>query len=318
MAHFTISEAALGDKLKQGSRAYGLDTTKTATRHAAQSVVMALQPHLPPFFAVGGLTFDPTLRETSDADIVSIRRVSNRELQNAFKCIAPRLALQGIDIKALSREPHEMPMEFGDPVNRWRIQATTGGIRTNLDIDIGYANGPLARHTEPAVRRIIPSMIKGLPNFHAHMQPFSTSAAQKLLAVIMQPASDLRVKHLADLVHAELWPAELNCDVVAKEVARVCAQRGIPMSVCQQDPEALRWPILARLEPTWDQDRGAQRTGKTLFQAWTDIHTIWSNVHEELRNQVVREVRRTDYRPSLVNRMIALPTKESLTYKPRF
>jgi hypothetical protein len=318
MAHFTISAEALRDKLKEASRAHGLDTTKTATRHAAQSVLMALRPHLCPYYVTGGLTFDPRLRETADADIVSIRRVSNREMQNAFKTVAPRLALQGIEILSLSREPHEMPLEYGDAVNRWRVQATTGGIRTNFDLDVGYANGPLARHTEPAVRRTVPSLVKGLPNFHAHMQPFSTSAAQKLLAVIMQPASDLRVKHLADLVHAELWPSELNCDVVAKEIARVCAQRGIPMSVCQEDPEALRWPILARLEPTWDQDRSAQRAGKTLFQAWADVGIIWANVHEELRNQVIREVRRPDYRPSLVNRMMAVPTKESLTYKPRF
>ncbi|KQZ50348.1 hypothetical protein ASD54_08830 [Rhizobium sp. Root149] len=318
MAHFTISDAALGDKLKQASRAYGLDTTKTATAHAAKSVLQALKPHLPPYVVVGGLAFDAKLRETEDADIVAIRHVSNREIQTAFKTIAPRLALQGINIKDLSREPREMPMEYGESVNRWRVQATTGGIRTNFDLDIGCANGPLARTTEPTVSRRIPSLIKGLPDFHGYIQPKSTSAAQKLLAVLMQPASDLRVKHLADLVHTELWPAELNCDVVAKEVARVCAQRGIPMSVCQEDPEALRWIVMARLEANWEKDGAARRTGKTMFQAWTDIGIIWSNVYEELRNNVIREVRRPDYRPRLLEKIIETPRHEVPAYKPRF
>nr|WP_234892934.1 nucleotidyl transferase AbiEii/AbiGii toxin family protein [Sinorhizobium meliloti] len=316
MRRFTISAAALGDKLKQSARNHGLDVNKSASRHVAQAVVQELDLRTCPFVVAGGLTIDPRLRETADADLVAIRRISNREIQNAFKTFAPWLRNEGIEIKALSREPREIVVPYSNPVDRWRVTATAGNIRADFDLDVTWANGLYSRPTEPVVYREIPSIMKGVPSFRARMQPQATSAAQKLLAVLMQPRTDLRVKHLADVVNGYLWSDDLDCRTVAAEIARICTYRGIPMSVCEPHPNALRWTEMRRLEANWDADRNARRSGLSLTQAWIDVNGLWANVHEELLRNVVRDVRSSDYSPQLLESIIAEKRTIAPVYKP--
>ncbi|ARQ56902.1 hypothetical protein Kim5_CH00794 [Rhizobium sp. Kim5] len=318
MRHFTISATALGDKLKQSARNHGLDVNKSASRHVAQAVVQELDLRTCPFVVAGGLTIDPRLRETADADLVAIRRISNREIQNAFKTFAPWLRNEGIEIKALSREPREIVVPYSNPIDRWRVTATAGNIRADFDLDVTWANGLYSRPTERVEYREIPSIMKGVPSFRARMQPQATSAAQKLLAVLMQPRTDLRVKHLADVVNGHLWSDDLDCRTVATEIARICTYRGIPMSVCEPHPAALRWTEIRRLEPTWDADRNAQRSGLSLTQAWIDVSGLWHNIHEELLRNVVRDFRRPDYEPTIVDRIITAPKAEVPAYTPKY
>lgn len=293
MPHFTISAESLGHKIKDAARRHNLDTAKFASRYAAQRVLDKLDLYLTPFFVAGGQTVDPRLRETSDADIVALRRVTNREMHTAFKCLRRDVKDEGVEITALSDKPREITFPFGNPVDRWQISATAGSIRANFELDVGWSNGWGARPLENIKPREIPSLMNGVPAFRAPMQPQSTSMAQKVLAVLMQPRSDLRVKHLADVVSPHIWSPTLDRRMIALEIHRICFDRGIPMSsVCQRYPEVLRWSAMERLEKTWNTDVNASRTGLTLVQAWADVNAIWADVHHELEHGIADDPRR--------------------------
>lgn len=296
MPHFTISAESLGHKIKDAARRHNLDTAKFASRYAAQRVLEKLDLYMTPFFVAGGQTVDPRLRETSDADIIALRRVTNREMHTAFKCLVRDVRHEGVEIVALSDTPREITFPYGNPVDRWQATATAGGIRSNFGLDVGWANGWGSRPLENIKFREIPSLMNGVPAFRAPMQPQSTSVAQKVLAVLMQPRSDLRVKHLADVVSPYIWSPTLDHRMIALEIHRICFDRGIPMTeVCQQYPESLRWSAMERLEKAWDRDVNASRTGLTLFQAWSDVNTLWTDVHSELVNGVPNDKRRYNY-----------------------
>jgi hypothetical protein len=278
MKHFAIAEAALGSKIKDAARWHNLDTAKFASRHAAQRVLDHLQTLTVPFFVAGGLTVDPRLRETSDGDIVALRPISRREMHTEFNCIHSSLRREGIEITNLSDQPREITFPYGNPVNRWHVIANAGGIRANFDLNVGWANGWGSRPLENVRTREIPSLMNGAPAFRAPMQPQSTSLAQKMLAVMMQPRSDLRVKHLADVINPHIWSPKVDPVMVALEIHRITFDRYIPQNeVCQQYPEALRWSALERLEDNWDKDANAGRTGLTLFQAWADVNALWTD-----------------------------------------
>ena len=306
MKNYTAAAIALGDRTKQTARNLGLDVNSLASRHVVERIVSEINLRVP-VRVTGGLMFAQTLRETKDADLLTIRRISNREMQNAFKVLAPYLAHEGIVIHSLSPEPREMHVGLPNVVDRWKFEASCGTIRANSHLDITWCNGPQSTLTLAAAPKWLerPSLIKGAKPFGAYAQPFSTVAAEKLLAVIMQPESDLRCKHLADIVHADLWPFDMDCRMVAHELRRTLSLRGIPMSVAAERPEGLRWPKIARLEADWNKNRNAQRTGLTLDQAWIDVNAIWSDVHAELRNMVIEEVRRPDYKTRYFDRLIA-------------
>lgn len=296
MKHFAISGAALGSKIKDSARRHNLDTSKFASRHAAQRVLDHLSILVTPFYIAGGLTVDPRLREASDADIVALRKISRREMHTGFKCIHSSLKREGIEVTNLSDQPREITFDYGNPVNRWRVTANAGGIRANFDLDITYANGWGSRPLENVKTHEIPSLMNGVPAFRAPMQPQSTSMAQKMLAVLMQPRSDLRVKHLADVVTPHIWSPRPDPVMVALEIHRIAFDRGIPTNeVRQQYPEILRWSVMERLEANWDKDANAGRTGLTLTQAWTDVNALWSDVHDALVNVVPTDTRRWNY-----------------------
>lgn len=304
MHHFTISAAALNDKFRQSARNQGHDVAKAASRHVAERVLDAIETFVPPFLVKGGLLWPQAVRPTADADIVCVRRISNREMQRALKLAARDLAREGITLKSVSREPREISLEYGEPVDRWEIVADCGSIRANTHLDVGYANGLDSRPKGVTVREI-PSIIKDGPAFRFHMQPLATAAAERLLAILMQPSSDLHVKYLADVTNGNLWNG-LECSDVAEELARTCRYRGIPMSVLAAEPEALCWTSMSHRSAAWDKHHAAGLTPiKGLGNAWIDVNAIWTDVHTELQPMIRRDCRRLDYTPTLVDRLLA-------------
>lgn len=299
MKHFKISATALNDKFKQSAHNRKLDVSTMASRHVAERVLDAIETYVPPFLVKGGLLWPQHVRPTADADIVCIRRISNREMQRAMSMAARDLAREGITILSLSREPKEISFEYGDPVDRWEIKAKVGNIQANTHLDCGYANGFDSRPKGVTIREI-PSIMKDGPSFRFPMQPLATAAAERLLAVIMQPKSDTRVKYLADITNGPLW-GDLDCADVADEIARTCRYRGIPMSVLAENPEGLRWTSMSHRSEEWDKHYAAGLTPiDTLENAWVDVNAIWKDVHAALRAKVAADCRRSDYRPTLV------------------
>jgi len=309
----TAAAISLGDRLKQAARNQGLDVNMCASRHVVERVIHHIEPFVPAFYVKGGLLFDQRLRQTADGDISTIRRVSNREMQRAFISVRPSLEAEGITISSLSREPKEISFEYGDPVDRWSFEAVCGTLRANSHLDVGSGNGLDAYPRDIRYGEVRSIMKSGQP-FRARMQPLPAAAAEKLLAVVMQSPTDFRVKHLADVTNGDLWDG-IDCGQVAYELARICRYRQIPLSLCPEHPEALRWKNLAVREEAWSKDRNAKPTGLTLDQAWIDVNAVWTDVHAELRAEVLRDFRRPSYRPTIVDRFMAVGNS-SPAYKP--
>lgn len=318
MKNYSAAAISLGDRTKAAARQHGLDVNTFASSHVAERIASEMPTNVP-YYLKGGLLFPQNLRETADVDLVSIRRISNREMQNAFKVLAPYFEREGILIKSLSREPRELDVGLPNPVDRWKVEAVCGTIRANTSIDFTWANGrESVWANSPAPMRVIerPSLIKGARPLRVQVQGYADAAAERLLAVVMQPPSDLRCKYLADAVNGHLWPDELNCAAVARSLRRTMLYRGIPLSTAAEFPESLKWANLKRLEADWTVSRNAQRSGLRFDEAFVDLHALWANVHAELVKSANHDFRRSPSAPTLVDRAMASSKSSAPTYSP--
>ncbi|WP_167497092.1 nucleotidyl transferase AbiEii/AbiGii toxin family protein [Agrobacterium pusense] len=292
-------------RLKKAVRLHGLTIDKAAARVLGDAVLSVWHYGMgpAPIILKGGSLFPQTLRETDDADILTIRRYSNLEIQNGFKVIAPLLEARGISVEYLSPEAQELAIGYGDPVTRYKIRGKVGGVRANGSLDMTLTRGP---HALPpvVVDSVLPSFVDGVDPLRIKTVPLETAAAEKWLALLTQSPTDYRVKHLSDLFL--LGEVEL-CDVakVADEITRVARHRGIPLACCTPTPDALRWPSMALREQSWNKLPDARRYGRTPFQAFVDINALWSDVHAQLCTKVGRDYRQPGYEPMHLDRLLA-------------
>ncbi|PZU78215.1 MAG: hypothetical protein DI546_04445 [Rhizobium sp.] len=305
MAKISGIHASIDARLKAAVKKHDLNIDKAAARVLGDAVLSVWHYGMgpAPIILKGGDLFPQTLRETDDVDVLTIRRYSNLEVQNGFKIIARLLEAKGISVEYLSREAQELNIGYGDPVTRYKIRGKVGGVRANTHIDMTLARGP---HALPPViiDSVLPSFVDGVDPLRIKTVPLETAAAEKWLAVLTQPATDYRVKHLADLF---LLADATNLDLakVADEITRVARHRGMPLACCPPTPDALRWPSLAQREQSWNKLPAARRYGRTLFQAFVDINALWSDVHAQLCNKVGRDYRSAGYEPMHLDRLLA-------------
>lgn len=278
MKHYSAAAISLGESFKQRTRNKGLDTNKAASRHVAERIVHYLTTVVTvPFEAKGGFLFGQDVRPTEDADLVFVRRLTNREVQIALNVIAPKLAAEGITIHAVSREPKVIELEYGDPVDRYEITADCGTIRGNTHLDLGSANGPNA-FSKFGEWRELPSLAKNVAPLRVRCQPLAAAAAEKLLAVLTQSETDYRIKHIADVLHEPLWEG-VDCRAVARELLRTCRHRGIDIDAL---PETIGFPAIKRFEGAWQKHQSAGKTDKSVAEVYVSVEYLWQCVREEL------------------------------------
>ena len=309
---FTATAAALGDRLKQNCRNQKLDVNKAASRYVAERILA----HWPvgfgpaPIMVKGGLLFPQGMRPTEDADIVAVRHYTETEIRQGMQRIAAVLGNEGIEIKRLKIE--EIDVGHGDPVARIKIEAMCGTIRGNTHIDMTVGRGPFA-FPQNVVRQELPSMIRNQPGLTPYVQPIEAAAAEKWIAVLQQPDTDYRVKHLADLLSFDAM--EIDIARVALEIMRVCRHRNIPLGVCAPSPAALSWSKMEPREQSWDKLRAERGFEMTLPQAWIDINAYWSATHQALTKAVIEDFRRPTCETTLVDR-IAARRQHGTAYRP--
>ncbi|MBB4102374.1 nucleotidyl transferase AbiEii/AbiGii toxin family protein [Allorhizobium borbori] len=290
---FSPAQIALGHSFKQACANNDLDTQLAAPRYVGERFLAHWHAGMGPsrIMIKGGYKFGQADRPTQDCDIVTVRRYSNGEIQRGFGIIAERLAAEGITLSRWSSEAQEI--ETGhDPVVRYKIEATLGTIRANVDLDISTAIGPDAFPRDVPFEDL-PRMFKApkWPTLHAQVQPDEAAVAEKWIAVIMQDAGDYRVKHLADVISYNARGVDL--DRVAEELIRVCRHRGIPISVCAPSPPALRWPRCDHRESSWNAFRAKRNCPLTYDQAWIDVSAYWADTHRALTLALRNGPRRT-------------------------
>lgn len=275
MAKVTGIAASLDVRLKDTVRAHRLNIDDLAGRTLADGILRYWHQGMgqSPIELKGGLLFDQPIRPTSDADITAIRSFLPHEIHRGLLIIRSLLRSEGMDIEQLSDRAHRMDVGHGDPVERWTIRGSVGGVRALTRLDIAIGRGPDGFSSAIEMTEI-PSLVPKLPALTIACQPLEAAFAEKLLAIICQPQTDMRVKHLADIADDRLWDGT-EAHLVAIELDRVCRHRGI-------DPAALPNGLdIADCERLWSNWEKFDRPGmepmsfKDAFEAADDV---WQNV----------------------------------------
>ena len=275
MAKVSGIAESLDGRLKAAVRTYGLNINDLAGRTLAEGILrhwhLGLGPS--PVELKGGELFDQRLRPTSDADITAVRRYMPHEMHRGLLIIRTLLQAEGMDIDYLSDRAQPIDVGHGDPVERWVVRGSVGGVRAHTQLDITLGRGPDAFSSAIEVTEI-PSLISRLPPLAIACQPLEAAFAEKLLAVICQPPTDMRVKHLADVADERLWDG-VEADLVAAELDRVCRHRGIDPMVL---PDTLDVADYERLRSNWSKFGRPGMLPMSFDEALAAAGDIWQDV----------------------------------------
>jgi hypothetical protein len=289
---YEISAEALGHRIKSVCKARGMDAAKAASRYVADRIVAhwhaAFGPL--PMMVKGGLLFDQAMRPTIDADIHTPRKFTEKEVHDGLRTLVPVLAREGIAIQRVDYA-ELVNVDLPDPVSRYQVIATAGGIRGGTYLDISVGTGPDA-FPKRAFRTEIPSFLPRTPGTPMRAQPLEAAAADKLLAVIRQEPGDFRMKHAADLLSFDQMG--LDWDRVARELMRTCRYRGIDLSRLEAAPAGLSWSHLSQRSEAWDKlciERNI--TEMTLDQAHIDLNGVFQETMARVRACVLADRRQT-------------------------
>lgn len=279
MTNISGAAESLSIHFKRAVNGNGLNMDAAAGRTLVQGVLRYWSYGMGPTPIVlkGGGLFEQTVRETMDADISTFRTYSPAEFHKGMSIIAALLDREGISVEHVSEAPKLIDTGYGDPVVRYVVRGKVGGVRANSQIDMSLAQGPHALSRDTALRDI-PSLVGKLPSLRIHCQPLHAAAAEKLLAVVMQPDTDFRIKHQADLLNGDLWDGA-DCTKFAGEVMRTCRHRGIDI---ESLPMSIGFPAIRRLEGAWDKHRQAGKTSISIAEAYVSLEYMWQTVREDL------------------------------------
>lgn len=275
MAKVSGIAASLDGRLKATVRAHGIEINDLAGRTLAEGILRHWHQGMgqSPIELKGGMLFDQQVRPTSDADVTAIRSYLPHEIHRGLLIIRSLLQHEGMDIEQLSDRAQRIDVGHGDPVERWTIRGSVGGVRalTRLDIAIGRGPDAFSRSVEMME---IPSLVPRLPALTIACQPVEAACAEKLLAVLVQPPTDMRVKHLADIADHRLWDG-VEAHHVAVELDRVCRHRRIDISAL---PDVLDIADYERLRSNWSKFTRPGMMPISFDEAIETADGIWQDV----------------------------------------
>ena len=277
MARVTGIAESLDARLKRSVAEHGLEIRALAGRTLVEGILRHWRHGMgpSPIELKGGLLFDQTVRPTSDADFTATRSFLRHEIHRGVLIIRSLLQTEGMDIEFLSDGPQVKDVGHGDPVERWVVKGRVGGVlaETRLDISVCCGRDAFSRVSEVSEIR---TLIKGLPSLTINTQPLEAAAAEKLLAVINQPDTDMRVKHVADILDERLWEG-INCGDIAREFQRVCRHRGIDTTSL---PDTLAVETYERLRENWTKHFRPGTPTVGFDQAISNVDYLWSEVQD--------------------------------------
>ncbi|OLP54842.1 hypothetical protein BJF92_13615 [Rhizobium rhizosphaerae] len=276
MARVSGIAESLDIRLKNAVKAYDLNINDLAGRTLSEGFLRYWHVGMgeAPIQLKGGELFAQDVRATSDADITTVHRYLPHEFLKGSAIIAGFLRREGIELEVLS-EPKLIDVGHGDPVTRWKLRGLVGGVKATSQIELTYGRGPDA-FSAVNVFREIPSLISKVPSLLINCQPLEAAAAEKLLAVINQPDTDMRVKHVADMLDERLWEG-VDCGLIARELQRVCRHRGIdPTSL----PDTLAVETYERLRENWTKRFRPGMPTVGFDQAISNVDYLWSEVQD--------------------------------------
>jgi hypothetical protein len=228
MENFREIERALQHRLKDTCAHLKVDVVKAAQRLLLERIVDRENWKKAfgdaPVMLTGGLLVAQRHRQTSDADIRAVRRYSESELVDGL--LSLNAVLEPAGMRILSARVRKLEVGLKHPVDRLEFQATCGGVRASSRVDIAYGWGPDA-WPRGVDEREFPSLSAKFPTYKALAQPLEAAVAEKWVAALMQPETDLRAKYLIDLAFFYSAYDDLNEAQVAAEMSRVQRHLGI-------------------------------------------------------------------------------------------
>jgi hypothetical protein len=276
MAKVSGTAESIDGRLKAAVRAHGLEINALAGRTLAEGILRHWHHGFgpSPVELKGGMLFNQRARPTSDADITSVRHYLPHEFWNGMRIIRHLVQSEGMSIDDMSQTAQQIDVGHGDPVERWPVRGSVGGVRAHTQLDIALGQGPHA--FSPAIELTeIPSLISRLPALKIACQPLEAAFAEKLLAVICQPPTDMRVKHLADVADSRLWDG-IDSNLIIDELERVCRHRGIDLSTL---PDAIRITDDKRLRSNWGKFGRPGMAALSSHKAIKAADGLWQDVH---------------------------------------
>lgn len=286
MSHNQSTGQKNSERLKAGAKNHGLDTRKLMERYTVEQIISGFHNTLHVKFLVGGgLIHDQKVRETGDADMRFIRRISESEFMDAFEGMRGMLEGLGIEL-----EPVEKPLILDLPTGsgfKFYIRAWIGGSRVDTHLDIGFGDGRSVNFP-PVWDSELPQLIKGAPITKANTQVCETQAAEKLATILVRGNDNTRLKDYADLGMIQTSPAT-DFDLLAEELGRVLADRRISSSVLVHAPVGLSSAFAMENSAAFS---AYQLKSKRAIGDLQDIVRVIQRSYEQARPKALMELQR--------------------------
>jgi len=181
----------LGDRLSRAisdtCKNHNLNTQIAQQRYTVEQILSGFQRVLKvPFGVGGGLIHHQLKRETSDADVRFVRKLSAQEFYQAFRDMKSFLAERGIRITNVW---NAVPLEMhaGTTGMRIRFEARLGSTRVNSNFDIGFRDSRYSFPEAKVMKRELPVFFRMQDQlgfgFRGWVFPKETQIAEKTLHV---------------------------------------------------------------------------------------------------------------------------------------
>ena len=292
-ANFAIGKRTI-DRIKSASTVHGLDTRKSSERWLCEELSRGFSAVLTvPHMIKGGLIHAQVTRETGDLDIVFARKVSEHEVLQSLRMMAPQLASKGIEITKVGKM--QELLISGDGGMRFPIEAAVGGTRINTHADItgGMRHLP-ARKTDQAgqplqLQKTFGSVFfKDQQPLEAFYQNFEGQAADKLAALVLRPDTT-RWKDFADVSRLQkmgLNPSKIGVELAHKLSYMYESARDV-LAALPEVPQTMTFDYVrekAKHWQNWQQRNGKIAPTVDFDDVACDARIMYSNVRQVLIN----------------------------------
>lgn len=288
--------------IKDTCKSKGLNPERYAARYVGERILDTIPLfYKTPFLVKGGFVIPQDIRDTVDGDVQFVRQISEDQLYRILSLVSDHLERQeGIKLTRIPRGPQviEIANGVGDAW-RYRMEAYIGGMRVNPQLDMTFSG------SFPKVTGVteLPSLLKRSPSLRCYAQPLAAQAADKWIAILTRAPDDMRVKEYADVMLLDKLGAT-PVDI-ARDIERVARARKLPMGLFKPGPDALRYECVESRRDRWDQLRALRKLDDKILDIWVAMIGIWADIHDELVIGIQHDLRRPDYRPRHLDKIVA-------------
>lgn len=288
--------------IKDTCKSRGLNPERYAARHVVERILDTIPLfHKVRFLVKGGITLPQEIRDTADGDIQFARQLSDDEIHRMLSLVSDHLERhEGIKLTRIPRGPQVIETAPGvSDAWRFRMEAYIGGMRVNpqLDMTFGGSFPERVRLTE------LPSLLKRSPPLLCYAQSLAAQAADKWIAILTRAPDDMRAKEYADVMLLDQLGAK-PVDI-AREIERVAKARQLPMSLFKPAPDALSYESVQSRGDRWNHLRALRKLDDKILDVWVAMIGIWADIHDELVLGVHHDLRRPEYAPRHLDKIVA-------------